>query len=1688
MNPRKSRGPSLKRRGLRAISATVAALLAATTGTALGVTAANAATNAAITLLPHANATTPHSQYDPFSYTFDWACSSGGEVETCNDMQIVVPITLEPRAGQAELLHTWTFNVETPAGSSVALTPTYQRGPTTTTVTLTADAPIPAGTQETFVLQVRPAQHVGDQVRFTVGEAELTTSNVATARSGSYTSEVINNPLRDPSLTVASGYRNSAGNTLVTYSFIPHMAYLMTPTGTYYQLINGQTPGAVYPNVTAFRNSLDIVLALPAGVTASNLGDGIVYDAATHSLRFVGNNLPQMLSGTSFNFVLEYPSSMNGQTVTLDGLRNFTATNGDDWSTPFSVTHTLDYEDIPVGVVGKCGAGSYNSNSPRASGTCSRAVALPQGWVRPSSDPYILSQGSTATYQISVDRVTAGDEIRIRDFLPCLDNQTQTTPVPAYFSQDTCATPTLDIRSISYQMSPDGSLNWQTLYDGEYTVFNSDGSVTETRTALNAPIPDRTGGVWHGVEVVIPSAPISGTLRMSITVHLQPDVDHDLLLHNQAHVEQTHRGDNAPALSGESPIGTIRVADEVAGTAYSTINAMNTSGSATVVHEFEVRNLNPATGLPVYVMELPLGWELLPGSNWYSSNNRPGTPAIADMFDVTVVPEDLSTNSPARYIFKTKPGAAADALPGSGYPAMRFSASIVPTWASPYVSTSTRGWTSVDGSGNTVDSCTRGTYTVNDPTDWDQDGVIGTDPSCVSTAARVPATPGAAASGVAQKSVRDMESGSWVTGNARANIMSDQMEYRISWVNAGQPSLSDVVLYDVFPYPGDTGTTWLTETNPRGSTYQPTFAGLTSSIPPGMEVAYSASTNPCRPEVLPTNPGCDNDWTADPATIGGDENVRAIRIVLPGAQPTGRSYALTFAMNVPEAARTTDVAWNTVAHRSILNGTPMNPAETARTGALLPAAVNVEKTLDESSAGNHSFQVGDTLTYRLTAVNQYGTGLEHVVLEDDLTDVLRSATFNNDATASSGSVTFDAATNTLRWEGDLNPSEAVTITYTVTATDIDGEVVNAVVGTSNEDGTNCVDGTEDGCTTTGTIIGTPAVSIVKTARNLEEGTAIDPGTEVRWNYTVTNTGTDTLTNIQVVDNRNVSVTCPTTTLEPGESMTCQGRGYVWGPNSYTNRGTVTADGETTGRTVTASDDWTTPVNSWVPSLSLEKVSQNVAEGETLEPGTVVTWNYIVTNTGNDGFQNVYVTDNRGVPVTCPNPVNLLAGESVTCTGSGSVGYGPTYTNVGTVNGTGYYSGISVQAQDDWSTPVRQLGSGITIDKVATDVEEGSTVRPGTVVTWQYIVTNTGEQPIGKIRVTDDQGVEVNCPAIEELGVGESMTCTGSGSVGEGESYTNVATVTGTTVITGEPLSEDDSWTVNVEAATPALSIVKGSSTATDGGSVMAGTEVTWNYTVTNTGTERIVNLAVTDDQGVEVACPVSELGVGETVTCTGTAIIGNVTSYTNVGTATGEGEESGDPAESSDEWTTDVETPTTIVGLTKSSPDYEYGSELDPDTQVTWEYTVTNHGSETLLNITVTDDQGVEVTCPSTTLAPGETMVCTGAGSVGTGASYTNIGTATAVGEITGTPTTSDDSWTVTLIPPITPVDGEPGDPTDSPEWPNVPAGGTPTAHTSSKALAITGATGLGMIGAAGASILILGLVLMLAQRRKVES
>jgi hypothetical protein len=129
------------------------------------------------------------------------------------------------------------------------------------------------------------------------------------------------------------------------------------------------------------------------------------------------------------------------------------------------------------------------------------------------------------------------------------------------------------------------------------------------------------------------------------------------------------------------------------------------------------------------------------------------------------------------------------------------------------------------------------------------------------------------------------------------------------------------------------------------------------------------------------------------------------------------------------------------------------------------------------------------------------------------------------------------------------------------------------------------------------------------------------------------------------------------------------------------------------------------------------------------------------------------------------------------------------------------SGLQVPTGQQLShiTICYDVNPGVDIEK-ATNGEDaddptGPEITIGDVVTWTYVVTNTGDVPLD-VSVSDDQGVPVICPTTM-VGVDESVTCTAVGIAVEGQ-YANVGSVSATYDV----VDSDQSHYIGVPSETP----------------------------------------------------------------------------------------------------------------------------------------------------------------------------------------------------------------------------------------------------------------------------------------------
>ena len=163
---------------------------------------------------------------------------------------------------------------------------------------------------------------------------------------------------------------------------------------------------------------------------------------------------------------------------------------------------------------------------------------------------------------------------------------------------------------------------------------------------------------------------------------------------------------------------------------------------------------------------------------------------------------------------------------------------------------------------------------------------------------------------------------------------------------------------------------------------------------------------------------------------------------------------------------------------------------------MLTPALTIVKTADVSTTSP-----GGVVHYTVTITDSGQTPYNGATYTDQLDGVLGDATYNGDAVATAGSVSFDSPDMT--WTGDLTAGASATVTYSVTVNDPDtGDRILTNTVRSDSPGNNCPPGSTDPrCTATVRDL-VPGLDIVTKA---DTATAT-PGTVVHYTITATNTG------------------------------------------------------------------------------------------------------------------------------------------------------------------------------------------------------------------------------------------------------------------------------------------------------------------------------------------------------------------------------------------------------------------------------------------------------------------------------------------------------------------------------------------------------------------------------------------------------
>jgi large repetitive protein len=227
-----------------------------------------------------------------------------------------------------------------------------------------------------------------------------------------------------------------------------------------------------------------------------------------------------------------------------------------------------------------------------------------------------------------------------------------------------------------------------------------------------------------------------------------------------------------------------------------------------------------------------------------------------------------------------------------------------------------------------------------------------------------------------------------------------------------------------------------------------------------------------------------------------------------------------------------------------------------------------------------------------------------------------------------------------------------------------------------------------------------------------------------------------------------------------------------------------------------------------PALSLVKTASPLTYSAV---GAVIGYSYHVTNTGNVSLAGpVTVTDNKATvtsdnkaTVTCPAG-GLAVGASMTCTATYTITQAD--LNSGSVTNTATAHANGTDSNQDHQTVTAIQGPALSIVKTASPLTYSAV---GAVISYSYLVKNTGNVTLaGPVTVTDNKAT-VTCPA-GGLAVGASMTCTATYTITQADLNSGSVTNTATAHANGTDSNQDHRTvtatpTQLIEAATSAPS-------------------------------------------------------------------------------------------------------------------------------------------------------------------------------------------------------------------------------------------------------------------------------------------
>ncbi|GAB3578108.1 hypothetical protein GCM10027406_13760 [Leifsonia lichenia] len=707
----------------------------------------------------------------------------------------------------------------------------------------------------------------------------------------------------------------------------------------------------------------------------------------------------------------------------------------------------------------------------------------------------------------------------------------------------------------------------------------------------------------------------------------------------------------------------------------------------------------------------------------------------------------------------------------------------------------------------------------------------------------------------------------------------------------------------------------------------------------------------------------------------------------PGTLLAGQTVTATAKYAITQA----DINAGHVDNSAAATGTPPTgpPVESSPSTTDTPLRSNSALTLTKSanaSGISDQASAGDTITYTFAATNTGSTTLTGVTINDPLTGL-----------------------SALRYvwpgaAGTLQPGETVTATadYAITQADIDrGHVANTALATGTPPSGSAVS-TAPASTDT-PLDSDAALTLVKTSDASAVGALAAPGETIVYGFTVTNTGSTTLTGVTINDPLTglsaLRYVWPGNagTLLPGESTTATATYAI--TQADIDRGHVANTALATGTPPSGPAVSTAPASTDTPldsdaALTLVKTSDASAVGALAAPGQTIVYGFTVTNTGSTTLTGVTINDPltglSALRYVWPgNAGTLLPGESTTATAD----YAITQADIdrGHVANTALATGTPPSGPAIPSNPGETDDTlpgepGLALTKSADTSALGSPARVGDVITFAFALVNTGNVTLHDARIDDPLpglgALQYSWPAADGvLQPGQTGTATAVYAITQADidrGYVhNVATPEAATpdgvAVPGEPTTS----TPRIPVA-PELVFEKTASSQVEGPAVV-GDLIAYTFTATNTGNVTLKNVDIHDPMpglgALAYTWPGAEgvLVPGERLTATATYVVtqadidaGEVANdafadgvtVPGAPEPTGSGD-SGRPEETVPSNHDDTLTPLVQAAeltIVKTADDAGLQERPQPGDTLVFTFTAVNNGNVTLSDVVIVDE------------------------------------------------------------------------------------------------------------------------------------